>query len=94
MQIRMGADALRGRRREVNNVKDSVRAKERVEALKTALAKAITSVCAANDLFKYECECENWGPDVGIEIEDGLRIFGVALADLTRWYEDEEGGAK
>lgn len=78
----------------MKNEKNPARAKERVEALKTALAKAITSVCAANDLFKYECECENWDPDVSIEIEDGLRIFGVALASLTRWYEDEEEGAK
>lgn len=78
----------------MKNVKDSERAKERVEALKTALVKAITSVYAANDLFKYECECEDWNPDVSIEIENGLLIFGIALADLTLWYEDEEGGAK
>ena len=78
----------------MKNVKDSERAKKRVEALKTALAKAITSVYAANDLFKYECECEDWSPDVSVEIENGLRIFGIALADLTRWYEVGEGAAQ
>lgn len=76
----------------MKNEKNPARSKERVEALKTALAKAITSVHAANDLFKYECECEDWSTDVVFDIEDGLRIFGIALADLTRWYEDEEGG--
>lgn len=74
----------------MKNARDPVRAKKRVEALKTVLAKAITSVCTANDLFKYECDCEDWNPDVSIEIDNGLRIFGVALSNLTQWYEDEK----
>lgn len=64
------------------------RAKEVLQELKTALAKAITSVYVKNDIFRHLCERSNWDETVCFEVDDGLKELGVALATLERWYEE------
>ena len=72
--------------------KDNDRAKQVLQELKSALAKAITEVYVKNDIFRHLCERSNWDETVCFEVDDGLKELGVALATLERWYEDEDEG--
>ena len=72
-----------------NNAKNEERAKERVENLRKLLAKSITRLDDANDLFRYECKEFGWNEDVAYGISETIGRLGVHLASISQWFDDE-----
>ena len=66
------------------------RARERVEDLKIALADSLNMIEGALEMFKFECEFNRWNDDVCMQIDDGCRQLGFALATICNWYKDDK----
>lgn len=55
----------------------------------TSIAKTISKISELNDRLEYMCRKYDFDDEVCYNLNDGLKRFGVALAILVEWLEED-----